>query len=71
MFESDAGMDGAQLMYGQQQPQQQPIDAMSKKQIEKSLTGKSVSKLARSRLLQMMAMNAAKKNAFGGGSQNG
>lgn len=46
-------------------------DSRSKKIIEKALTGKSVSKLTRSRLLQMMAMNAARINSMGGGSQNG
>ena len=46
-------------------------DPRAKKQIEKALTGKSVSKLTRSRLLQMMAMNAAMKNSMSGGSQNG
>lgn len=69
MFE-DMEMDGVEMtqMFA---PQRVPADSRSKKDIEKSLTGKSVSKLTRSRLLQMMAMNAAKRNAFGGGSQNG
>jgi hypothetical protein len=45
-------------------------DTRISKQIEKSLTGKSISKVARSRLLQMMAMNAARKQSSGG-FQNG
>ena len=53
-------------------PRKQNVrDPKAKKMIERSLTGRSITKQVRSRLLQLMAMTAARKNSSGGGLSDG